>query len=83
MHQPRRQRRRRALALAQREPRPSRQRFALPPAARLSPDAAQHGINAAEHEYGGITVAQDGKDEPANEGTAERVNDFETSGSGI
>src|SRR4051794_14359137 len=53
-HQPRRQRNRRALALAQRKPPPSRQRFAPSPAARLPPDPARCSINAAEHEYGGL-----------------------------
>src|SRR4051794_40325987 len=53
-HQPRRQRNRRALALAQRTPPPSRQRFAPSPAARLPPDPARCSINAAEHEYGGV-----------------------------
>jgi hypothetical protein len=36
-------------------PSPPERRFAPPPPARLSPDAVRHGINAAEHEYGGLT----------------------------
>ena len=42
------------LAPDQGKPRPSKRRFVPPQTARRSPDAAQHGINAAEHEYGGI-----------------------------
>jgi GAF domain-containing protein len=47
------------LAPDQGKPRPSKQRLVPPQTARRSPDAAQHGINVAEHEYGGIMVVHD------------------------